>query len=68
MSGGYIMIANSKNRLLFLKEIFEEYTNAENGITVKEIKKLYEQKFLTTPLTETIIDDQRCIRDEWKLI
>lgn len=57
------MSANSKNRLLFLKEIFEEYTNAENGITVKEIKKLYEQKFLTTPLTETIIDDIHALED-----
>lgn len=57
------MITNSKNRLLFLKDLFEEYTDAENGLTVKDIQKLYYQNFLTTPLPETVVDDIHALED-----
>ena len=57
------MISNSKNRLLFLKELFEEYTDAENGLTVKDIQKRYYQNFLTTPLAETVVDDIHALED-----
>lgn len=57
------MAANSKNRLLFLKEIFEERTDAENGITVKELQDLYEKQFFVKSTPETIIEDIHALED-----
>ena len=51
------MVDNTKRKLLYLKEIFEEHTDAEHGITMKELQQMYEKKVGTPSSPMTIISD-----------
>ena len=51
------MADNVKNKTLFLKELLEEHTDADHGLTMEELQRLYATQYQTTPLPQTILSD-----------
>lgn len=51
------MADNVKNKTLFLKELLEEHTDADHGLTMEELRRLYAARYQTTPLPQTILSD-----------
>ena len=51
------MADNVKNKTLFLKELLEEHTDADHGLTMEELQRLYAAQYQTPPLPQTILSD-----------